>query len=422
MLKKLLFTALLSSLLIGLIGCGGLHPETSKEAVNNKIQKLVAPIYIKVSMDKDNNFNPVSLSSSYSRSDDFTLKIGKNGIPTLVGFRTGMHIMCKGRLRKELYCKYDTPFFSNTVFVRIKPGGGINLWENDLYDFLSKHDLYDKIDEYNEVNKVVVSKLHDLELFSLAQEKKYKQKTPNYSLAINDKSGLYDKSMNFKSIVSYEYNAFAKPTYNIAPYVLNNTSNFSSREKAKFLNALPSIKSKFKADIANKIRFVTMKYSRLSQEKYQYTIKKVEKLFFNKPLKIAVNINTANIKLNYPIMKTKDKVLATEEGIKITNNSNNFVSIKSLSYYFNKGILLDTDFDKNSILEIAPEAYIELSKDAASNKFSDALTYNETTASKLKKSKLSYGIAIKYVTSNSSKAITLYKRTNTTAYNIYKMK
>lgn len=422
MLKKIISITIASAILIGLSGCGGTTPETPRKAVNNNLQKLVAPIYIQVSMDKNNNFNPVSLSSNYSKSNHFTLRIEKDGTPTLIGFRTGGHIMCKGRLAKQLYCKYDTPFFSNSLFVRVKPHGGIVLKESNLYDFLSKHDLYDEINDYNEVNKVVLSKLHELELYSLAEEKKYKQKKPNYSLAINDKSGLYDKSMNFKSIVSYEYNSFEKPTYMITPYILNSTSNFSSVEKAKFLNALPSIKSKLISDIANKNRFVTMRYSQLSQDKYQYSIKKIEKLFFNKALKIAININTANIKLNYPIIKAKDRILSTQEGIKITNHSSNFVSIKSLSYYFNKDILLDTDFDKNSILEIAPEAYIELEKTAAENRFSNALTYNKTTASKLKKSKISYGVAVKYVTSNSSKTITLYKKTNTTAYNIYKMK
>ena len=414
---------------IAITGCGGNSPK----APNYKSQNLAGPVFIQVSKDSSNNFIPVSLSSTNLKTGNFTLAVRSNGRPLLIGFRTNGEINCNQNWRsKKDYCKYDTPFFSNRVIVRIKPHGAIVLKESNMNNFLAKYNLYDKIKEFNEVNKIVRTKLKELEIDAKAQEKKYTKLKPKYSIKINDKSGLYDNSLNFDEAITYHYNYFPKPTYTISPYDLkdsslnikdfkSNTSSFYNIEKTKFLNATPSITSKLQEDIADKSSNVTINYGYVSDEKYQYSIDKLKKLSLNQDNKIVININSANITLDYPILSMHDKILSIEKKTQLTNNSRNFLSVKSISYYLNKDIMVDTDFDKNSILEIAPEAYVELSNKSAQKKFEEKLYFEKTTAKKLKSISKTYGVAIKYVTLNSTNIHTLYKRTTVSAYDIYKM-
>lgn len=423
-MKKIVKNSLLTLVvLIGLSACNGSSPQVSSNVNQGEIGTLVKPIYIHIDF-KNDEFTPVSLSSKFESGHTSTIIISTSGKPVLKGYRTGGTINCsKGRGNtKGVYCQNDTPFFSNTVGVRFKPYGHIILKQDNLYDFLSDHNLYSKINNYNSLNKLVSTELKKLDPYVLAQQEKYESVKPQYKVQINDKSGLYDQSIDFNDAVHYRYNKLEKANYTLPAYKINDSNAFFTTEKKKFLNTYPGIKTELYAEIDRNNKHVTMYYNQPYSEKYVYKINKIDKIYFNKKSKIIVDIQSADIKLNYPVIAISDKTISIEDGesgtIRFTNNSNDFISIKSVSYYFNKDIITDTDFDKNSILEIPPEAYVELSKDIAEEKFEKGLIFNATTAKKLKANKINFGLAIKYVKSSSNKVKTLYKTKKSDALSI----
>ena len=411
--------------LVILTACGGASPKTNAENDDKKFNAIVAPIYIHIDK-KGDDFIPVNLSSIREAGHTSVLVIGRDGVPFLEGFRTGGAMDCgKGRGHtKNVYCQNDTPFFSNSIGVRFKPYGVIVLHKENLYDFLSSNDLNEKVEKYNALNSFITEKLKQFDPYVEQQTQSYIKKEPQYTIVINDKSGLYDKSIDFNSAVKYNYNTLDKANYVLPAYQLKDSSSFFSTEKNKFEVSLGSIEKELHKKVQEQNKYVSMYYAEPYSEKYVYKIHEVKKAYFGKKAKINIDIETANIKLNYPILKINDKVLSVDNGkentAKFQNDSNDFVSIKSISYYLNRDILTDTDFDKNSILEIAPEAYIEFTKEGAEEKFYEALNYENITAKALKNKKINYGIAVKYVNSSSGKVKTLYKKINSNALNIYR--
>ena len=421
---KSVLTKIVISLLIalGFSACGGGSPSVSTHAGQEKIKPLVHELYIHIDKHGD-RYDPVNISAKQESGHTFTIIVATNGRLYLKGFRNGGEINCN-RHTSALYCKNDTPFFSNVVGVRIKPGGAIVLDVDNLYDYLDDYKLYDDINAYNELNTFVVNKLKELDPYVAEQEKKYKAKKVKYAVVVNDKSGLYDNSIDFSRAVYLNYNRFPKASYTLPAYKIGTSKSFFDIEKKKFIAAYPSIKKQLYDTIAELGKYVKISFSEPYSEKYAYKVHAIDKAYFNKNNRIVVDILTANIKLHYPVLSMKDKTLSISKGknntIRFQNNSNDFLSIKSISYYLNKDIVTDTDFDRNSILEIPPQSYIELSKDVPENRFEEQLYFEATTASKLKREKILYGLAVKYLSSQSSKVKTLYKTRRTAVYNLVK--
>lgn len=423
LMKSVLINVLLSLVIaLSFNACGGSSPSTTSHSGQEKIKPLVTSLYIHVDKHGD-RYDPVNISVKQESGHTFTIIVSANGRLYLKGFRNGGEINCN-RHTSALYCKNDTPFFSNVVGVRIKPGGAIVLDVDNLYDYLDDYKLYDDINAYNELNTFVVNKLKELDPYVVEQEKKYKAKKAKYAVVVNDKSGLYDNSIDFSRAVYIEYNHFPKASYTLPAYKIDTSKSFFDIEKKKFITAYPSIKKELYTTIAKLDDYVKISFSEPYSEKYAYKVHPLEKAYFNKSNRILVDILTANIKLHYPVLSMKDKILSISEGkdntVRFQNNSNEFLSIKSISYYLNKDIVTDTDFDRNSILEIPPQSYIELSKDVPENKFENQLYFEATTASKLKREKILYGLAVKYLSSKSNKVRTLYKTQKTSVYNLVK--
>lgn len=73
-------------------------------------------------------------------------------------------------------------------------------------------------------------------------------------------------------------------------------------------------------------------------------------------------------------------------------------------------------------MEIAPQSYSKINDYFVNHTFGNKLVFNNTTAEQLKKTKINYGVALKYITSDNTKTKTLYKTETKSAYDLYKNK
>jgi hypothetical protein len=450
-MKNLLILSL--SLLVTFVvsGCGG-----AAQGVGAHLDKQTARtanVYVKL-QGKSGSWVPDTIQEEAIEIDHKNKILGiavlSGGRLALSGFnsRDGRGFQCRsGQAEHLVYCTQDTPFFRNTVGVRFKPYGGITFSTSNILSYIESHKLISLIENYADIvdynnNKYreLVQKVNqqtgNLDKFVLEEGAKYRQKKPTFDVVIEDRTGVYDNSIEFKSRMNYRHNYIEVPKLdigkmNIGPMSTNTKIDTKQWHKkidayyAQKAQDISKIAQEFQKSAKQKIKeqasYVMLEAYDDYNDYYTYTIEKNKKLYLSKNNKVRVTITKANVLLKYPIIKVKDSVLSISTDGKFTNNSNEFISIKSITYYLNNEIKTDTQFDKQSLLEIAPQSWIEVSKDVQSEKFKKYLYIENATAKELKKRILNYGIAVKYSMGDNAKTKTLYKTNKKPALEILKL-
>lgn len=449
---KKLFVAL-SIAIAGLVlsGCGassngiGAHIETKTGHT--------APVYIKIEH-KNGTWVPKTIGQKAIAIDNkkeiLGILIMRNGKLALSGFssRDGRGFQCrKGQAEKLVYCREDTPFFSNTVGVRFKPYGGIKFSASSVLSYLESNGLVEVVKNYTDIvdynNNTHEALMQKFSGYTKELDGEYRKANDAYlnkkakiKIVVNDKTGVYDNSINFDEFVSYRPNYIERPKIEIEKLEIPTMDVRTSISKSQWHKKIDQYYAqkekevrhnieKYKADALKKLKKQTS-YGMLQayngyDDNVEYKLPQEQKLYLNKTNKVVVTISKVNLQLKYPIIKVSDKYLSVTPDGKFTNKTSKFLSIKSITYYLNKEIETDTQFDKQSLLEIAPESWIEVSANVQSDKFNKQLYFPNATAKKLKRIKLSYGIAVKYSMGDSTKTKTLYKTRTKSAYDLYKM-
>jgi hypothetical protein len=325
----------------------------------------------------------------------------------------------------------DPKFFDKDKFLQIVKDNNLLQVKNkifELYNLQNKHN--------NEL-----SDLYNLEL------KKYEGNIKNitFKFIYDDKSDLlYNRKLvhdvTIKSVIPdknlYSYFKFIE---NEKFYSLNDLNSFINNLNQKLENNFEKTKITYTNDYLKKnfreykLSIDNDSYFRLNQKIsfngklflpksviYEYGKKKI--------IPINITINNANIEdiapSNFLLTDKNIDVNFNNQSRKninaiITNKTNSFLTVKSLTSYFNSDVNTFTNVNK----EVAPDSQT-LNTNSTFALFSSKMTNNlnlhNVTKKILSNKKTDYGFAIKYHIQDSNIEKTIFKKNNYTLLELYK--
>lgn len=377
-----------------------------------------------------------------SCSDDILDSIGLTGITLVLTFGftlLGGGVMCDNIYYFD-YKKFDTDVKNSIT-------------DNDRKQIVSVFDNLKKVqlDKENIINYRI--KIENAKLQSQYNDfvYNYYNNQPKLKFSIVDKSGLYhnEKLPTYVKIINNPIDKVAS---------INNISYNSIVDNAfpckiseypeKVKQAQQDIQTQFEEDKV----FVKKESNRLLIKDKKYLTKQVSfykikndkpttlKVFNNKTIyydvkiknyiksdkKVAngkIIVKNADYKDVFQNYSNSNKDLSISFNGKtqtytLTNLTDMFIQIKSISLYYNNTIYnltLNNDNNEYSI-ELSPHSI----KDISLNRSIKESKYTNLTKSKAKKLINSFGFAIKYTKGQQNQNITLYKETKTSVYNLIK--
>lgn len=296
---------------------------------------------------------------------------------------------------------------------------------------LSEYKNYSET-KINEIESYKNSKANDLKNKYIIP---YKQKIndANYTLTLNDKSGFYDKSINFSQLVRLYENNFDIFHFTDKPISVlkiettpENFDEIINKTKSNIKELTDFYSSNIPKDLENYEKFLikqssTVLVHKLIESSYNdYTIDLnvpdiiavKQKDEIQVPIKLTILAKTFNN--IYPSDQFSDQNISIYfdgKKIKLTNKTNYFVQIKNISTYYNNNI------DNQSYdIELPPKSYKEMFFSPYS--IAAQSYYPNINAKSAKNKNVSFGFAVKYrlVEMNTDK--TLFK---VNKYNVYSL-
>jgi len=234
-----------------------------------------------------------------------------------------------------------------------------------------------------------------------------------FDVIVDDRSELYDNSINFLSRQMSDFSISSPIQANISGLVSDTDFN---QMVSKYKRVLEKKTSEIKATSSMN---VTCRY----RGKSKYFVARIE-CPSSIPMtqsKIIVKpvIKSVTYKQVVPSsLKGSDKFISyTFNGysVKITNNTNQFVMVENVSFYHEQSIAtkkgINYDLPPQSVKEVVSLSSLPIDK--------EAISFYHVTKQSAQNTKVSYGIAIKYKLEN-GKSKTLYDSFNFSLYELIK--
>ncbi|WP_297483621.1 hypothetical protein [Sulfurimonas sp.] len=297
----------------------------------------------------------------------------------------------------------------------------------------------------NSLQKITNETNDELNQIFTQYQSNYLAKTPKVKVNIQDRSGFYHNEQ-LDTLTSIEHKALEKhPVDFTKSYVSLVDNSFpctanddcfqklsSSKEKIEtdFQTSIKEIKQKRKADAKKAYEtYLTKQTNKISiisdYNEHQATIKHKTLFYHLKQMPQEINSDTKSITATYEIVAAsfKDvfpKYYNSDKNIKVvfepetqtivlTNKTNQFIEIGSISLYYDGAIYkIANDRTQNFTSELSPNAVVRFNALTLWNSIKEA-TFNRVTVSSTRNKSLKFGLAIKYATLQPSQNHTIYK-------------
>lgn len=233
-------------------------------------------------------------------------------------------------------------------------------------------------------------------------------------IKIKDYSGLYDDSLTFNNNISYQSNSLTE-----IPVIEENSLTIANDfAKTQLYTLVESWKSQTST--------VSISCKENKNQGFNYKINCPNSMNIKNNRvngKVTVNINSKDLhRVFINEYTSNDKIITqTLNGglINIINNSNSFISIDSISIYYNDSI----SSKKNLSIELSPESKLTKINQLSINDFYinwEELTFRNVDKNMALKKQLEFGFAIKYRVVNTNKEHTLYTKKKLSLYDYMK--
>ncbi len=478
-MKKSLSTIVITStLILGLVGCGGEAPApSSKQTGMKKAQygkgSLVAYAY----MEDGNKLIGIGDSKNNKKYNNVeTILITTRGFAPSYNFNPKGQECGRYYQNKKLRDWTETPFCKSS-YTTAGTGDmiGNTVWNTLLVPIAavanpvstaSGKPLYKSTKSFNkekfleivEENKLPELREKLLKLKSIAESKtlevqemyepyfkKYNDNLSNIELVYNidDKSKLFP-AKKLDGDYRVVLNAPDKKKYNYSSIVSSFSATFENFDN-QYADAINKINHQFEEDKKEYKLYLETAFSNYKVEgpkskifkhneniSFNSVIKAPSEIKYklNQAIKIPITIVVTSAKLKNMIpkdfalddsnmdIKFKSNADATISVI-ATNKTNSFVTAKSLTSYFNKDVYNMAQIDR----EIAPQSST-LSSNSNYTLLSDDMinssNFEEVTKTKAKSIKTTYGYAVKYRINNTNVDESMYSTKKYSLYDIFK--
>ena len=297
----------------------------------------------------------------------------------------------------------------------------------------------------NSLQQITYKTNNELNKMFTQYQSNYVAKIPKVKVNIQDHSGFYHNEQ-LDTLTSIEHKALEKhPVDFTKSYVSFVDDSFpctandecfqklsSSKEKIEtdFQTSLKDIKQKKKIDVKKAYEtYLTKQTNKISiisdYNEHQTTIKHKTLFYHLKPMPQEINSNTKSVTATYEIVAAsfKDvfpKYHNSDKNIKVvfepetqtivlTNKTNQFIEIGSISLYYNGTIYkIANDRTQNFTSELSPNAIVRFNALTLWDSIKEA-TFNRVTVNSTRSKSLKFGLAIKYATLQPSQNHTIYK-------------
>jgi hypothetical protein len=253
-----------------------------------------------------------------------------------------------------------------------------------------------------------------------------------FILLTSDDTSIYDGS--YKNVIQHSSTITAKPVVFPETPVNHSTViedlHLGDIMKVKTEHELSAFVSDFKLKQASYFKGHTLKISTLKnnlskeflvrcpnakRDGFNFSFGCSTGQLINKQIVIKANVKATSYDLGrvYPdyFSENSDFSILIKGGvIKLTNKTNDFLTINSLSSYVNSDIL---NIENAKGIRLSPLAYKEINLDAnLSSAQKSQLTFNRLNNSVIQQKTFDFGLAIEYKLSSISNSKTLFKQQN----------
>lgn len=272
-------------------------------------------------------------------------------------------------------------------------------------------------------------------LYDEINDKQYNNlKNIKQKVSVNDMTGFwtYNDSLPSINIHTQNFDKLIQEPFNVEVDLGASPDEF--REKiiklrteidANYKNAIARLEDKinqYKIDVADKLNNFNIPHSEELNVR-NFNIKCNCPSTVNSDVDKHVNINYTILSRDwediYPAFSNNDSQLAVSfdgSNIKITNKTDKYLQLKSISVYYNSEV---SNIDDDKLFELPPETTKTVdAKYIVNPKIRNEAKYSSVTRQNAMSTNFSFGFAVKYSTSQQNVVTTLYK---TNKYNLAKV-
>jgi len=318
--------------------------------------------------------------------------------------------------------KYNNTFMSLSNSQYIKPldykvntdpvnfNAEINNYNSAIDSYILAANSYDKY--LTNLSK----KVNDVDSLSI----KYKNGLGRTTIEVkvDDKSGFYDNSIDFKKFIIINANPLTKFEYR------PNTISLNASDYKPFSNDVEQ-KLREHAEALRKLRasyMVTINSSK-SDSCYNYKIDYPETVDYSESdikVKVKAIVESKDFRKVIPNYENKDNLIRVKlsgNQISINNKATEFVRVISVGYYYDTKVYTDSSSEIDG-LEIAPESTSTIT--IPSQFFNIVPDKTDMTAAMARNQSINFGLALKYRVVNQNVDKTLYKKFDYNLYDVLK--
>jgi hypothetical protein len=289
---------------------------------------------------------------------------------------------------------------------------------------MKKYDLVRKVHEFEKTRLYISEQLQNLNQTQEYDRKVYITKMPEYTLNIKDVSGLYKNDIDFKSKISIKHNkSLLDKSYFISSMNLTSTlgeNSFFESEKERFSRYSNGINEKIQKNLS----YVEVNYKQGSDQGYTYRINGARRMLLKENYKVDVKIETADVNIVYPFIKTVDNNISINQEFDIHNKTKHTIMITEVEYSLKHRYSQTKKIVRNKHYKIKADQTLKVAtaRYEVEKHFKDALIFKNITIEDLKNTKITFGVKVKYRALNSKKVYILTKDYSTNAYSLLSTK